>query len=246
MRQLKIVTADQVAIRLTAAGLATRAAAWLVDQALLVVIRVVVLVFLSFSAFFNIQFIIPLLLLLDGIYFTYFEWTRNGQTWGKQRLNIRVVNVNSSRLTFQDVLVRNVVRMVDNLPFLMVVGGVCSLFDPLGRRLGDLAAGTMVIIDRKRLLSTPAMDRERPNSYRDSPALRRRILARADKEDRDLAIDLMWRRDGLDPTVREELFAELSEQFKKRFSLPEDENLSHEQVVMDVALILADEEANDA
>ena len=240
MRQLKIVTPDQVVFHLTAAGLSTRAAAWALDQIILMAARIGLLLAMAWVDMFLVQFIIPLLIILDTLYFVFLEWRMGGQTFGKQRLGIRVVAVNGARLTFQDVLIRNVIRIVDNLVPFMLVGGVASFSDSLGRRLGDLAAGTMVIRDKTAAFMPPQADRDRPNSYRDDPGCRRRIQARATKEDRDLAIELMWRRDELQPEAREMLFARLSGEFRRRFNLPEDDNLSNEQSVMDVALLLAE------
>lgn len=241
MRQLKITTPDQVVFRLTAAGLSTRAAAWLFDQAILLALKGgVVYVAASVAGGFGLGLAVPLLMLLDTAYFLYFEWKQAGQTPGKKHFNLRVATIAGARLSFQDVLLRNILRIVDSLPMFMLTGGVCAFLNPLGRRLGDLAAGTMVVREKVGALTLPPVDRDRPNSFRDDPGCRRRILARASKEDRDLAIELMWRRDELRPEAREALFAMLSEKFRERFNLPEDDSLSDEQAVMDVALLLAE------
>ena len=240
MRQLEITTSDQVTFHLVAAGLSTRASAWLLDQAFLIAIRFLMVVILSATGILGFEVVLPLFLMLDLIYFTWYEWKMNGQSPGKSRFRLRVVPVDGGRLSFQAVLVRNVVRMLDGLPQLMLLGGVTAWFDPLGRRLGDLAAGTMVVREGAGTFSPPPADRDRPNTYQEDSACRRRILARATREDRDLAVELMWRRDALEPGARQELFHHLAEDFLRRFSLPEAAGLSEEQIVMDVALILAD------
>lgn len=240
VRQLEIVTPDQVVFHLTAAGLATRAYAWFLDQAILLGLKIAAVVAVAFMGSFIFAVIVPLLLFLDSAYYLLFEWSRNGQTPGKKIAGIRVVAVSGARLSFQDVLLRNIVRIADGLPVFMVAGGVCAFLDPLGRRLGDLAAGTMVVHERGDAFTPPPVDRERPNSYRDNAGCRRRILARAGKEDRDLALELMWRREELRPEVREQLFGVLAADFRECFSLPDDVTLSDEQTVMDVALLLAE------
>lgn len=240
MRQLEITTSDQVTFHLVAAGLGTRAAAWLVDQALLILIRIAMLVALSLTPILNVEVVVPLFLMLDLLYFTWYEWKMNGQTPGKSRYRLRVVSIDGGSLSFQAVFIRNVVRMLDSLPQLMLVGGATAWFDPLGRRLGDLAAGTMVVREGAGSFSPPPADRDRPNTFHEDPACRRRIMARATREDRDLAVELMWRRDALEPGARHELFHHLAGDFLSRFSLPEVAGLSEEQIVMDVALILAD------
>lgn len=246
MRQLKITTPDQVAFHLVVAGLACRAAAWLQDQAIIFAIRLalfVVFVFAELLADGALRVYVALFMVIDVVYFIYYEWARNGETPGKRRFRLRVISLAGGRLSFRDVLIRNVIRMLDSLPMFMLVGGVSAFFDPLGRRLGDLAAGTMVIRERDGALSLPPTDRDRPNSYRDNPACRRRILSRARKEDRDLAIELMWRRDKLSPEAREAIFSRLAAEFRTRFGLPEDGVLSDEQTVMDVLLLLVEGDA---
>lgn len=240
MRQLEITTPDQVVFHLTASGLATRAAAWFLDQLILAVVKTGLVFGVSSMGFFALSVVIPLLLLLDTAYYIFFEWKRGGQTPGKKHYGIRVATVSGARLSFQDVFLRNVIRIVDNLPLFMVVGGFCAFLDPLGRRLGDLASGTLVVRARSGDYTPPPADRDRPNSLRENSGCRRRILARASKQDRDVALELMWRREELRPEARESLFGAVAENFRRRFNLPEDENLSDEQTVMDVALLLAE------
>lgn len=242
MRQLEITTPDQVVFHLNSAGLATRAAAWFVDQSILVAVKIGAVLALVQFGYFILAVVVPLLLLLDSAYYLYFEWKKSGQTPGKKYMGLRVATITGARLSFQDVLLRNILRIVDSLPMFMLTGGVCAFFDPLGRRLGDLAAGTMVVKERVRAFSLPPADRDRPNSYRENSACRRRILARASKEDRDLSLELMWRREELRPEARELLFDTVAKDFRQRFVLPEDANLSDEQTVMDVALLLAEQD----
>ncbi|MCC8190227.1 MAG: RDD family protein [Planctomycetes bacterium] len=242
MRQLKITTPDHVVFHRPVAGLSTRAAAWFLDQGLLAVVKVGLLVVCSWFGSLGLGVLLPLILLLDGAYFSYFEWRRQGQTPGKRALRLRVATVTGARLTGYEAVLRNVLRLVDNLPVLMLAGGVVAFFDPLGRRLGDLAAGTVVIREKANGTAPPAVEKTRPNTLQENAACRRRILARATRDDRDIAFDLMWRRDALRPESREELFALVAAAFRQRFSLPENDALSDEQLVLDVALILADRE----
>lgn len=243
MRQLEITTSDQVTFHLVAAGLPTRTAAWLVDQAFLTVIRLALLLVLSAIGMAMDRMGVTLIMVLDLIYFTYYEWLHEGRTPGKQRFRLRVVSSDGARLTPQAVVVRNIVRLLDLLPLMMLTGGIAAFFDPLGRRLGDLAAGTMVIRERAAAFSLPPADRDRPNTFQENPGCRRRILSRANRDDRDLAVELMWRREELDPEARRELFRRLAGEFTRRFSLPEEAGLSDEQIVLDVALILMERDA---
>jgi membrane protease YdiL (CAAX protease family)/uncharacterized RDD family membrane protein YckC len=81
------------------------------------------------------------------IWFNYFaitEW-RFGQTIGKNAMNMRVVKEDGSALSYNDAALRNVLRLVD----FFVVGWVMIANSPRHQRLGDRAAHTVVISDRK-------------------------------------------------------------------------------------------------
>lgn len=81
-------------------------------------------------------------------YFVLFELTWNGQTPGKRWAKLRVVRVNGNPAGFLDVVIRNLVRMVDFLPVGYALGLTIMFFNQQARRLGDFAAGTLVIKER--------------------------------------------------------------------------------------------------
>ena len=93
--------------------------------------------------------VIVILFLSYWGYFAFFEWVTNGQTPGKKSVRIRVVRENGSPITFKHIAVRNIVRFVDMLPgmyFLAIVFIFCS---KRKQRIGDIAAGTIVISEEK-------------------------------------------------------------------------------------------------
>jgi uncharacterized RDD family membrane protein YckC len=69
-----------------------------------------------------------------------------GATPGKRLTGICVVEIDGTPLTIRAVLIRNVLRIVDWLPFLYLLGGALTLFSPNSQRLGDLVAGTTVVL----------------------------------------------------------------------------------------------------
>ncbi len=73
------------------------------------------------------------------------EWLWRGQTLGKRVLRLRVIDQRGLRLTFGQVVFRNLLRTVDLLPAYYLLGGLFVLFTPRCQRLGDLAAGTVVV-----------------------------------------------------------------------------------------------------
>lgn len=90
-----------------------------------------------------------LLGLLFGLYKMLFEAIWNGQTPGKRLSGIRVVRSNGLPVTFLQVVIRNLMRIVDYLPGWYALGTLCLLFSKQHQRLGDMAAGTVVVRDRK-------------------------------------------------------------------------------------------------
>ena len=80
-----------------------------------------------------------------------FEAFWNGQTPGKRIIGIRVIKTSGLPLGFVDSVVRNLVRFVDWLPWFYGVGLLVMFVSPRPRRLGDYAAGTLVIHERQPL-----------------------------------------------------------------------------------------------
>jgi uncharacterized RDD family membrane protein YckC len=81
-------------------------------------------------------------------YFFAFELLWNGQTPGKRVAKVRVVRLDGNPAGFTESAVRNLVRIIDFLPAGYGVGLVTMFFNRQARRLGDLAAGTLVVKDR--------------------------------------------------------------------------------------------------
>lgn len=151
-RSDRIVTPEAVALSLPAAGLGSRMIASIIDGA----IQVGVLALAGIAAggiwatglfpaaWLGIGFLGVALVVLLG-YFPLFEGLWNGQTPGKRAQRLRVVQRDGRPVTALPVLVRNLVRIVDFLPTLYGVGVVVVVLTSRSQRLGDLAAGTLVV-----------------------------------------------------------------------------------------------------
>jgi uncharacterized RDD family membrane protein YckC len=68
-----------------------------------------------------------------------------GQTIGKKVMKLRVAMLNGSPLTAGPAAVRNVLRIIDGLPFLYLVGFIAMMASKQKQRIGDMAAGTVVM-----------------------------------------------------------------------------------------------------
>ncbi len=85
-------------------------------------------------------------------YFIFFEGTWQGQTPGKKASGIRVIEANGQPVTWASVLIRNLLRVVDQN--FGLIGILPMIIDRTERRFGDLAAGTLVIRERLPALSS--------------------------------------------------------------------------------------------
>jgi len=93
---------------------------------------------IGWGGMFGVQFLLWL------IYFTYFEGT-SGQTIGKKFTHIKVVKEDGSRCDFRSALVRNILRIVDSLPFNYILGIILIAATDKKQRLGDMLAKTLVV-----------------------------------------------------------------------------------------------------
>ncbi len=79
------------------------------------------------------------------VYFSFFEGT-SGQTLGKQAVGIKVVDELSQRPPpIEQALLRNILRIIDWLPFLYIIGFILMETQPNRKRLGDIVARTVVV-----------------------------------------------------------------------------------------------------
>lgn len=159
---LVVATPENVSFGYALAGLGSRFMAALVDSLLIVLLQVLVLgltvalAFRDLSASSELLGWTSLVLGLVGFvllwgYYIFFELLWNGQTPGKRWVGLRVLRPNGQPITIVEVLIRNLVRLVDFLPAAYGAGIVCMFIDARARRLGDLAAGTMVVWERSAL-----------------------------------------------------------------------------------------------
>jgi uncharacterized RDD family membrane protein YckC len=154
--QLNIDTPELVAIEMPLAGIGSRFLALLVDYliwgAAFLVLSLLSLFFLpGIKAFSRISgqwavaLITIVIFLLNWGYFTLFEAFWNGRTPGKRLAHIRVIQRSGRAIGLFESMARNLVRYIDQIPFCYVVGVVTMFVTRQHQRLGDLAAGTLVV-----------------------------------------------------------------------------------------------------
>ena len=152
--RISIPTPEGVELELVLAGVGSRLVATLVDY----LIRTAVLLALFFvggavagdeaGGFVAAVFIVGAFL----VFFAYdvaFETLAAGRTPGKRAAGLRVVRHGGEPVGLVASAVRNLLRLVDSLPGIYAVGAACILVSQRNQRLGDLAAGTLVVRERR-------------------------------------------------------------------------------------------------
>jgi uncharacterized RDD family membrane protein YckC len=94
-------------------------------------------------------------------YFTLFEAFWNGRTPGKRVAKIRVIQRSGRGIGLFESMTRNFLRIVDQFPIIYAVGVVCIFLTKQHQRLGDLAAGTLVVHERETLASASSVTSSR-------------------------------------------------------------------------------------
>jgi uncharacterized RDD family membrane protein YckC len=158
--QISIDTPELVSIEMPLAGIGSRFVALLVDYLLWTVALILLILlatllkpaldsFNKLSAQWAEAIFIFLVFLFNWGYFTLFEAFWNGQTPGKKVAKIRVIQRSGRSIGLVESMARNLVRYVDQLPFFYAVGVITMFITKQHQRLGDLAAGTLVVRDRE-------------------------------------------------------------------------------------------------
>jgi uncharacterized RDD family membrane protein YckC len=242
---LVIRTPEGIEFSLPLAGPISRMLAWVLDVAVIAALVSVVEKILTPLVIFGSDFAGALNILayfvISMIYAAAAEWMWRGQTVGKRLLRLRVVDASGLRLEPSQVIVRNLMRLIDALPALYLVGGIACVFSRRRQRLGDLAAGTVVIRTPK--LARPDLDQvlgSKYNSLAEHRHLAARLRQRVKPEVARIALDTLLRRDQLSPAARLRVFRELADYFRPLAPYPAEvvEQLSDEAYVRDVVEIL--------
>ena len=219
--RLSIDTPENVAFDYKVAGIGSRFLAALADTLLILVLQVIVYLTLTLIASSQLGSIRDWestwqtwLYAIFGLiafaflwgYYVFFEVLWSGQSPGKRWAGLRVIRANGAPITLTESLIRNLVRLIDLLPVSYGIGIVAMFIDDQTRRLGDVAAGTLVVHDRAPLTleslatSMAAPARARPLTFEPStPGL---PVERLTHQDIQMAEDFWQRRHQLsNPTA---------------------------------------------
>lgn len=170
---LEFETPENIRVAYAPAGLGTRYLAWFLDNILLTILMAVMVILTIWLGMVTaatvqrfsdnargklesvefLQYFVGILVLVWGftsfLYFACSELWMHGQTLGKRMLGLRVVRVDGFSLDASSIFVRNIFRVIDQLPPLWIV----LFMSKRAQRFGDMAAGTTVIVDKPQELS---------------------------------------------------------------------------------------------
>jgi uncharacterized RDD family membrane protein YckC len=237
-------TPEMVEFSFRLAGLGARFLAWLVDCFIILVILIalvsLVMLLSTLLGVVGLGGLVPaftvigFFVVMEG-YFIFFEWRWSGRTPGKKVMDLRVIQDGGVKVTVWSVFVRNLFRAVDGFP-LYLVGGIAALLSEQNKRLGDLVAGTVVVREeRERIPKELDLRSERYNTLLEDPVFCRKLLLRLTKEERELLLESVFRRDELDLGTRSDIFRDLAAHFQTRLGIAKGRFHSDEKFILNLA-----------
>ncbi len=242
-----VLTPERVSLQYEVAGIGSRSAAAMVDVALQgAVLAVMLLIFALMAGLFGgagrssgggavvasigvAALVLGTTLVLWG-YYLFFEIVWSGQTPGKRLVGIRVVRENGYPLRPADAVVRNLVRILDGPPAGAAIGLLVMLLNSRAKRLGDFAAGTIVVREGARggVAALASLDAAIGKSPAEgvSPSQASPVLSPADAT---LVRDFLARRAQLDGPARARLANRLAAGLAERYGLQAQLSTSSEE-----------------
>ncbi|MEO7996771.1 MAG: stage II sporulation protein M [Gemmatimonadaceae bacterium] len=228
-----VETPELAVLSYTVAGVGSRASAAIIDY--LICIVTVVLTFVLIAQFavrgaatratttMSTAWVLAIAGLLQfailWLYYVLFEALMDGQTPGKRIMNLRVVRDGGLAVNFEASAIRNLVRIVDMQPgFMYAVGMISLMANSRGKRLGDMAAGTLVV--KEDVISQPISKRPVAARSADAPLA---IAARLNEDEYALLDRFVQRRMQLEPVRRNELAATLATRLRAAFDTNPDQ-----------------------
>jgi uncharacterized RDD family membrane protein YckC len=159
LEKLNIDTPEQVALEFSLATVGSRFLALAIDTLIQIGIGVALFIVVAFTLFLSgaaeaaARPWVMAVLVLGGFvvyygYFALFETLWSGQTPGKRLIGLRVIHGSGRPVNAWEAILRNVVRIADQMPAIYAIGIVSVFLTSRSQRLGDLAAGTVVVHER--------------------------------------------------------------------------------------------------
>ncbi len=240
---------EQINVSYELAGLGSRFVAALIDTSIVGLIILALAIAIGYlrarlgsespEGWIAAAVVIFSMVLIYVAYYVYFEMTSRGQSPGKRASGLRVISVDATPITLDQSAVRNILRVVDTVPPLSIAGVIAIFLTRRMQRLGDLAAGTMVVKERLRempeVLEEPLPDL--PPEVTDG-VLRavRAGMRTVSREEVGTIRRFLERRFELAPEARADLASKLAGTIRRRFPGLPAEQLSNPELFLEVVL----------
>jgi uncharacterized RDD family membrane protein YckC len=242
--KLIIETPEQTSIEFPLAGIGSRFLAVLIDTLIQIAVLIVlglIFVGLGFSlsatgfgqsstaaVWISAIPIFVYFLLMYG-YFMLFESIWNGQTPGKRLTHLRVIKDSGQPITAIDAVARNLLRLVDQLPFAYGIGVLCAWISPQSKRLGDYVAGTVVVHEKPFETVAPQWDAPAQSATHQYGA------NRLTPEEFALVETFLSRRSALEAGVRYDTAASIVRRIESKLTLPPEGKPSAEKLLEELS-----------
>jgi uncharacterized RDD family membrane protein YckC len=221
---LPIETPEGITFTYELASLSDRGKAFVVDLlirvAVVIVVGVLFMVFLGPALLAGVGLWLIIAFLVEWGYYVLFEMIWDGQSPGKRLFELRVVKTAGHPIGFYESALRNLLRAADIIPLTYATGVLSILCTRRFQRLGDLAADTIVVHEKKAWFGPQA---PRGGVALPQPDLRGVALS---NRERRLLQEFVMRKDRLHPDRREELAEILARAYSRRYGLPPEKSPS--------------------
>lgn len=249
-RSVSVRTPEAIAFYYELAGLGSRFLALLVDMIIQIVAALLLLIAAiegANSAASLAKFLhlggkglestvaavgIFLFFLLFNGYFIVFEKLWNGQTPGKRLLGIRVVRDGGYPVELVGSIIRNLVRIIEQLLGFYVLSVVSMLLSPENKRLGDYAAGTIVVRDRGLEVRDPQAWL-RPGAG-ETGSVDNRLASNLTPEELAIVDKYVARKTSLDPRSARDAAARIAQALRSKLD-PEFAAMPDDELLMKIA-----------
>ncbi len=142
-------TPEGIVLQLRLAGPTARACAWAIDFGIRLALYMVIMMIGAFFGGLGMAAILIGMFLVEWFYPVGFE-VHSGATPGKKAMGLQVIHDNGTPISLPSSLIRNLLLTADFMPLMYGAGLLTMLSNRRFQRLGDLAAGTLVVYREKR------------------------------------------------------------------------------------------------
>ena len=253
---ITVETPEHIQVQYELAGIGSRALAGLVDalaQGLIATVVVGSLVWIGLRLHWQDAFGVAAAVavgtagfLAATAYYVLSEMLMDGQSPGKRLAGLRVIRDDGTPITFLDSAIRNIIRVVDMIPFFYTVGLIAVFSNGKSKRLGDMAAGTVVV--KERMIEQPVGQAVEPAAKTpaasvspDAEARLRNSLHLLSPAEFEAADRFLQRRCELDPETRGRLSQQLAVALLTKLPLVSGDDFPHTEALLEALMRLRKE-----